>query len=231
MNWHYAHNGQQQGPVSDAELAQLVQSGTLKTDSLIWAEGMADWQPVSAAAPHLAAGTGSPMANKETAVQQMREGVYGAAAGGVEYAGFWIRFGAWMIDYVIISIVSIVLLTVGGISAGLSGMMEGLEAGDEPDPAIIIGVLVFYGILILFVFCYKVFMVGKWGATVGKMAVGIKIVTADGGKVSYLRATGRLFAEILSGMILYIGYILAGFDEEKRSLHDHICATRVIMKR
>lgn len=47
MNWHYAHNGQQQGPVSDAELAQLFESGTLKADSLVWAEGMADWKPIS----------------------------------------------------------------------------------------------------------------------------------------------------------------------------------------
>jgi uncharacterized RDD family membrane protein YckC len=60
------------------------------------------------------------------------------------------------------------------------------------------------------------------------MACGIKIVTPDGNRVSYMRAFGRYFAEILSGMILLIGYIMAAFDYEKRALHDRICSTRVI---
>jgi len=58
----------------------------------------------------------------------------------------------------------------------------------------------------------------------------LKVVMEDGGPVSYGRATGRFFAEILSGMVCYIGYIIAGFDSQKRSLHDHICSTRVIYK-
>ena len=53
---------------------------------------------------------------------------------------------------------------------------------------------------------------------------------ADGSKISYQRAFGRAWADILSGMICYIGYIIAGFDKEKRALHDHICQTRVIYK-
>ena len=71
---------------------------------------------------------------------------------------------------------------------------------------------------------------GRFGATPGKMACGLKVVMADGGKVTYLRALGRAFSEILSGIILYIGYIMAGFDDEKRALHDRICDTRVIKK-
>ena len=45
------------------------------------------------------------------------------------------------------------------------------------------------------------------------------------------RAVGRYFAQWLSAFILYIGYIIAGFDSEKRALHDHICDTRVIYTR
>ena len=62
------------------------------------------------------------------------------------------------------------------------------------------------------------------------MACGIKIVTADGGKVTYLRACARHFAEFLSAIILGIGYLMVAFDREKRALHDHICNTRVIRK-
>ena len=77
---------------------------------------------------------------------------------------------------------------------------------------------------------YNTFMHGKYGATLGKMAVGIRVVMADGAPITFMRAFGRAWADILSSMICYIGYIIAGFDAEKRSLHDHICQTRVIYK-
>jgi uncharacterized RDD family membrane protein YckC len=53
-------------------------------------------------------------------------------------------------------------------------------------------------------------------------------VSPDGGKISYMRAAGRYFAKILSGIILYIGFIMAFWDDEKKALHDIICQTRVI---
>ena len=77
---------------------------------------------------------------------------------------------------------------------------------------------------------YETLMIGKYGATLGKMAAKVRVVTAEGGKVSYARALGRYFSKILSGMICAIGYIMAAFDEEKRALHDRICNTRVVLK-
>jgi uncharacterized RDD family membrane protein YckC len=78
---------------------------------------------------------------------------------------------------------------------------------------------------------YETVLIGKYGATLGKMACKIKVVTAEGGRVSYLLAFGRYFAKILSAMILMIGYLMAAFDDEKRALHDRICNTRVIVNR
>ena len=78
---------------------------------------------------------------------------------------------------------------------------------------------------------YEVFLIGRYGATLGKMACKIKIVTADGGRVSYARAFGRYFAKLLSAFTCMIGYIIAIFDKpQKRALHDHICNTRVVNK-
>ena len=77
---------------------------------------------------------------------------------------------------------------------------------------------------------YSIFFIGKYGATPGKMACKIKVVDATGAKIGYGRATGRFFAEILSGLIFYIGYIMVAFDDQKRALHDRICNTRVIYK-
>ena len=69
---------------------------------------------------------------------------------------------------------------------------------------------------------------GKYGATPGKMACRLKVIRPDGGTISYMLSFGRAFAELISYMTLYIGYIMAAFDNEKRALHDHICDTRVV---
>ena len=63
------------------------------------------------------------------------------------------------------------------------------------------------------------------------MALGLKVVTPEGLPISYGRAFGRSAAEILSRLICFIGYIIAGFDQQKRALHDHIASTRVIKVR
>jgi len=62
------------------------------------------------------------------------------------------------------------------------------------------------------------------------MACKIRVVTADGGRVSYARSFGRYFAKLLSGFTCMIGYIIAFFDDQKRTLHDRICDTRVVLK-
>jgi uncharacterized RDD family membrane protein YckC len=74
-------------------------------------------------------------------------------------------------------------------------------------------------------------MLGRFGATLGKMACGLQVVTPYIDKITYMRALGRFFAEMVSYIILGIGYIMAAFDDEKRALHDRICSTRVVKKR
>ena len=49
MNWFYSEGGAQKGPVDDAAFRALVANGTIRPDTLVWREGMADWQPLSAA--------------------------------------------------------------------------------------------------------------------------------------------------------------------------------------
>ena len=75
---------------------------------------------------------------------------------------------------------------------------------------------------------YEAYFVSTRGATPGKMALGLKIVQADGSPVPVGLAVGRYFAQWISAFIFMIGFIMAGFDAEKRSLHDRICNTRVI---
>lgn len=154
------------------------------------------------------------------------------AQGGVRYGGFWIRFLARFIDWIILMVVSAIIrfpltMAMGGIGAGL---------GRTQDPVALLAALPALGgvialsILIQFAvsFAYEVYFVSSRGATPGKMILGLKIVRADGGPVSVGLAAGRFFAVILSSLTFMIGFIIAGFDDQKRALHDRICDTRVI---
>lgn len=159
-------------------------------------------------------------------VQKIKEGA--SLPRILKYAGFWIRFGAKFIDGLIMVVIQwlilipISLLTISSLPSDPETMA--FSSGSF----MLIGFQQLINIAIPAV--YNTFFIGRFGATPGKMACRLKVVTPDGGKVSYLRALGRNFAEWISAIILSIGYIMAAFDSEKRALHDRICSTRVVRK-
>jgi len=147
--------------------------------------------------------------------QKLREGV--ASAGTFAYAGFWIRLVAVLLDGVILFVVGVVvqLLFAPMLRSGRMDLML-MALGIEYLIGMVIGAT------------YEGVFVSRFGATPGKMALDLKVIRPDGGPISLGRAVGRYFAKIVSGIILGIGYIMAGFDSQKRALHDMICDTRVI---
>ena len=157
---------------------------------------------------------------KPLIVQKLREGVI--LAGEMVYAGFWIRFGAKIIDAIILTVLGFVVSIPGYFITGAP------QSGGQISMGFIAGNGLIALISVAVQIAYPVYLLGKYSATLGKMACGLKVVRSDGDKISYARAFGRYFAEILSSIILGIGYIIAAFDEEKRALHDRICDTRVI---
>lgn len=246
MNWYYALNGQQQGPVSEQDIVRLVASGTLAASTLIWRDGLPDWQPISTALP-AALGTAAPAsapqiggiavpeAQKDLYVQQLREGVIPSAPGSMEYAGFWIRFGAKFIDGLIFGLGLVVLIGLIGVALHFSGLTvippDTADRNAPPPVGMIILMVIYYLAAFLGRPAYNAILVAKYESTPGKMACGLKVVNDNGSRVSTGKAWGRGFAELLSGMTCSIGYIIAGFDDQKRSLHDHVCSTRVIRVR
>ncbi|MFH0879927.1 MAG: RDD family protein, partial [Lentisphaerota bacterium] len=136
-----------------------------------------------------------------------------------DYAGFWLRFAAVFIDGMLLSVINYGLYF--GFLFGFRGKGEQFMFVTQIAISII-QMAISAG--------YEIWMIGKYGATLGKMACKIHVVTADGGPVSYARSTGRYFSKILSQIILMIGYIMAAFDDEKRALHDRICNTRVVKR-
>ena len=163
--------------------------------------------------------------------QRMREG----GSSGRRFGGFWIRFGALIIDGIILAVVG----TIVRIPLGLAMGGVGLSMSRNPDPNQIFAALpaimglvgLTWLIQMALSLAYEVYFLSTRGATPGKMALGLKVIRADGSGISAGLAAGRFFAKYLSFLTLCIGFIIAAFDREKRSLHDHICQTRVIVAR
>jgi uncharacterized RDD family membrane protein YckC len=212
MKWYYSEGGKQLGPIEETELNRLVTLGAVRSDTLVWHEGLTSWQPLGV-------------------VRGMHPAA--AVAAGRHYGGFWIRFLARLIDGIIVgvlnAIIRIPLMLMFGIGTiGMGGLGRGgLIFG--PAMAGMLGISTLIGLAIGA--AYEVYFLSAHGATPGKMALGLRVIRADGGPISPMLALGRHFAMWISAFILMIGYIMAGLDPEKRALHDRICETRVIYSR
>ncbi len=253
MNLFYANGDRQVGPIGKAELQTLIKAKKVNSQTMVWQPGMHAWQElglfvrrktqgdsqsVQPAAPSalirqsVCSECGQAFAEddmirfedawvcatcKPIFVQKIKEGV--TVAGAMEYAGFLIRLGAWFIDKIILTIATSI------IYIPLSFM--GVFSFDQP--AVFAIIQLFSWILnIIIPAAYESWFVGKYAATPGKMACKLKVVVADSTRVSFARSIGRHFAKYINIFTLTIGYIMAGFDDQKRALHDRICDTRVI---
>ena len=136
----------------------------------------------------------------------------------VAYGGFWIRVVAYIIDAILLTIVC-------GVVDRLLGIDIFASDWEHYDP---LANLVSLAIGWLY---FALLESSERGATVGKMAMGLRVVTSDGQRLSFMNATGRYFAKILSAIILCIGFIMVAFTDKKRGLHDMIAGTLVIKTR
>jgi hypothetical protein len=192
-NYHYVANGQAQGPVAEAELDQMVSNGTVAPDTLIWTEGMAEWQSYAsvrggtgAARPAVALAAAPPVAGavvcsvcqqafppdqviryganyvcgncKPVFLQRLREG--GQIGAGLDYASFGKRFLAKIVDTFAVYFVTL------GVDMLLSA---GAQTNARLNPAF---AFILMAVNLTVSFAYPIFFLGKWGQTLGKMAVG-----------------------------------------------------------
>ncbi len=146
----------------------------------------------------------------------------------MEYAGFWRRVAAYLIDVIIISVVG---GFIGGLFGGVMGAGISASGGSVEDSmqtlnsvggliGLVIGIGYFAGL-----------ESSSWQATVGKKALGIVVTDLNGNRISFGRALGRYFGKILSSLILMIGYIMVAFTEKKQGLHDMLASTLVVKAR
>jgi uncharacterized RDD family membrane protein YckC len=136
-------------------------------------------------------------------------------AGRLEYAGLGKRAGAKIIDFVIVY--GVILAFIAGVSDMMEKAPEAVQVG------------VFFSTY-FFMIGYHAAFLERFGATPGKLILKLKVVRSDGERLTPGRAFGRACAELLTNFIpLYIGYFIAAGDAEKRTVHDRIADTRVII--
>jgi len=265
MHWFYAEDGQQRGPVEDAQFEALIRQGKVQSETLVWHEGMPNWQPAREVVPEslrelTVAGSRpesvpplaavAPAGNqavcaecggifnvqdmiayenmhvcakcKPVLLQKLAEGAR-LNTGALAYAGFWTRFAAVVVDGMILWVVNFAISMAAGNTMFFTVAPQPVA---RLNPLFFVLVFIQIGIAL----SYEAVLIGKYGATLGKMACKIKVVRPDGGRVSYPRAFGRYFAKMISGFACMLGYIMAAVDEENRALHDRICDTRVVLR-
>jgi uncharacterized RDD family membrane protein YckC len=180
----------------------------------------------STAAPYAGAGAGAPLAV--------------AAVGGRAYAGFWLRFVAYLIDSLVAMVVMgiVAALAIGFLGVEffrehLEEMGRGMSGPNPVFPAMLaLSIATFVVVVLVLSWLYFAGMESsEHQGTLGKMALGLVVTDMNGQRISFARASGRFFAKIITGLVpLYIGYIMAGFTEKKQALHDMIASCLVLRK-
>ena len=217
-----ARQGEKHGPYPEEQVRKNYASGRVLPTDLVWTDGMADWKAASQAfgtpAPRPAAprepAAATPYRPPAAMVRDEGDADLGA---DVTYAGFWVRFGAVILDTIILYIVAIV---VGGIIGFVLAMMGGVQwVGAGGMIAGILGAFLYFTLM----------ESSERGATLGKRAFKLRVVTVEGhGRIGFGRAVGRYFARFISILVLYIGYLMQPFTRRKQALHDMICGTAVV---
>ena len=207
--------GQATGVVAPAGAAAAVTGSA--------APGLPDYAPVATAAPGAVAR-------------------YTPATGAMlfvppAYAGFWLRFLAYIIDNIVLGVIFgvVALLAIAAIGVDyFRAMIQGLQDGNGEFPVALVSAILIAALLSAVVsWIYHAWMESsQYQGTLGKMALGLIVTDLNDQPVTFGRATGRFFAKIITGLIpLGIGYIMAGFTEKKQALHDMIASCLVLRKR
>jgi uncharacterized RDD family membrane protein YckC len=216
-NWYVQGPAQADGPFTGYVLKDMIAKREIGAETHVAEVGATEWQRL-ADVPVFAALLPSALPDAGA-----------AAIGDVQYAGFWVRLLAYIIDVIVLELFSLAIGAVLGIVLALAGVLGKIEppAGSAPLPHSFVALFWIIGFALTI--GYNVyFNAGTWQATPGKRLLGLYIITVTGEPVSPWLAFGRWLAYILDGLTLYIGFMMIGWTREKTGLHDIVCGTRVV---
>ncbi len=138
--------------------------------------------------------------------------------------GFWLRVAAALIDCAAMFIPLLLITFVVIFMIRLISASKGYDSG-----LVILAVLPLVIMLAVW-FYFAVLESSPWQATLGKMAVGLRVSDIQGHRLTLGRSMGRNLAKCLSTLSVGIGYMMCGFTKKKQSLHDMIASCLVLRR-
>jgi uncharacterized RDD family membrane protein YckC len=229
-------DGERHGPYKEDDVRQWLRSGQVSRDDLAWYEGLADWQPLSVLFPDEVR-TPPPVANPYSAPTAPLLPLPQTNAASLEdYAGFWKRVGAYILDAIILYFPQLLIQKLFGMDAAKEALQQAIAngAGDPHAmlaaqqqfyasmwPAMLVGIAMGW---LYFAICES----SAWQASIGKLALGIRVTDMQGNRIGFARALGRYAGKFLSGLILGIGFLMVAWTQRKQGLHDFMASTLVL---
>ena len=226
--WYVHADSGSQGPFDLSEMREMLRLSRADADTSVNRIGTPAWgalrdDPVLG--PYVTMGRASlPPADPAVRHVVVRQNVnvdallrqHGAGHIGTP-AGFWIRACAYIIDAILLTILQL-LVTFAAVG------VVGVDLRPGSSASVFVKYMPYLAIIAYFV----MFNCGAWQATPGKRVLGIYIRRTDGHTITIAQALGRYFATGISMIPLGIGFFMAGWNAEKKALHDILCGTRVV---
>jgi uncharacterized RDD family membrane protein YckC len=224
-------SGERHGPYQEEQVREWLRSGQLSPDDLGWYEGLADWQPLSVLySQDKPAPAPNPYGPPPLQPQQQQ-----ASVAYFDYAGFWQRFGAWVIDLIILMIPSMIAMYLLGGMEAYRHLLEQLQSNADMttvfrDYATATETASVTSLVFTYVY-YTIFEASKWQATPGKLALRLRVTDVHGHRLSLGRSAARNVVRLLTlifGLIPLICYLAIAWTQRKQGLHDLWAGTYVL---
>ena len=167
-----------------------------------------------------------------------------------DYAGFWRRVLACLLDGIVIAFAAQMLIAIIGPMLGGTGhftipildfdtrttdfgpgrvLLRSSHIGSTIEAKFEYQTWASAVLYLMVNWLYEAGMQSsKYQATLGKFILGMRVVDTQGRRIGFAQATGRFFASLLSGLLFCIGYLMVAFSAHKQALHDRIAGTLVV---
>ena len=224
-------DGARRGPFEESEILEGIERGTVRASDLLWVDGMPQGVPIKDVMANFGS---SPPSTPEPTLEPLTSAVsspYRPPAARVddfpqgafdtmEYAGFWVRFAASLLDAVVILVFAVLIGLVVGVLSGIAGIP--VKRGSVwPN---------FIGFVISWLY-YATLESSERSATFGKRAFHLQVLRdEDLDRIGFLRASARWIGRLISTLVFSIGYLMQPFTPRKRALHDFIAGTVVVVQ-
>lgn len=222
-NYFYEQNGKSVGPVDRDELVCLFHEGNLREDTLVWSEGMSQWQTFAKQFPKELPEMEMVYSIEEMETEEESHVRLTEVAPSPELGGIFNRFVAFVLDNLLL-----IPVNLAGIYLFFGEMprINPLAVAPEEQEAMR---QIFWLVSLIYV-VYQTMLVSLYGATWGKMIMRLRVVDTEGNPLGWLNAFWRAIGHVLVGSLLYVGFIFVFFTKKRQGVHDFLARSMVIKK-